>query len=127
MPASSANPVGPDAATRSAHAFRMNTTLTRTPGRLRRRAMRDRGGRSGTRGWNVSQAKWSHRPRSAPPSKDTPQGGMLTKDDIALFAVMSCDVNPAHLDQQYAEASMFHRIIGHGMWGGDLVSAVLGT
>src|SRR5208337_1623280 len=51
----------------------------------------------------------------------------LTKDDIALFAVMSGDVNPAHLDQQYAEASMFHRIIAHGMWGGALVSAVLGT
>ena len=51
----------------------------------------------------------------------------LSKDDIALFAVMSGDVNPAHLDVQYAEASMFHRIIGHGMWGGALVSAVLGT
>ncbi|HVM80502.1 MAG TPA: bifunctional enoyl-CoA hydratase/phosphate acetyltransferase [Stellaceae bacterium] len=51
----------------------------------------------------------------------------LTKDDIALFAVMSGDVNPAHLDEPYAEHSMFHRIIGHGMWGGALVSAVLGT
>lgn len=51
----------------------------------------------------------------------------LSKDDIALFAVMSGDVNPAHLDVQYAEASMFHRIIGHGMWGGALISTVLGT
>jgi phosphotransacetylase/acyl dehydratase len=51
----------------------------------------------------------------------------LSKDDIALFAVMSGDVNPAHLDERYAEASMFHRIIAHGMWGGALVSAVLGT
>lgn len=51
----------------------------------------------------------------------------LTKDDIALFAVISGDVNPAHLDEGYAEASMFRRIIGHGMWGGALVSAVLGT
>ena len=51
----------------------------------------------------------------------------LTADDIALFAVMSGDVNPAHLDQAYAEKSMFHRIIAHGMWGGALVSAVLGT
>ena len=51
----------------------------------------------------------------------------LTADDIALFAVMSGDVNPAHLDQAYAQASMFHRIIAHGMWGGALVSAVLGT
>src|SRR5215469_4422875 len=51
----------------------------------------------------------------------------LTRDDIALFAVMSGDVNPAHVDQRYAEGSMFHRIIAHGMWGGALVSAVLGT
>ena len=51
----------------------------------------------------------------------------LSKDDIALFAVMSGDVNPTHLDEPYAEASMFHRIIGHGMWGGSLISTVLGT
>jgi len=51
----------------------------------------------------------------------------LTKDCVALFAVMSGDVNPAHLDEHYAETSMFHRIIGHGMWGGSLISAVLGT
>jgi phosphotransacetylase/acyl dehydratase len=51
----------------------------------------------------------------------------LSKDDIALFAVMSGDVNPAHLDEPYAEHSMFHRIIGHGMWGGALISTVLGT
>jgi phosphate acetyltransferase len=51
----------------------------------------------------------------------------LSRDDIALFAVMSGDLNPAHLDERYAEASMFHRIIGHGMWGAALISAVLGT
>jgi phosphate acetyltransferase len=51
----------------------------------------------------------------------------LTGDDIALFAVMSGDVNPAHLDLAYAKESMFHRIIAHGMWGGALLSAVLGT
>jgi phosphate acetyltransferase len=52
---------------------------------------------------------------------------ILSKDDIALFAVMSGDVNPAHLDEAYAEKSMFHRIIAHGMWGGSLISTVLGT
>jgi len=51
----------------------------------------------------------------------------LSKDDIALFAIMSGDVNPAHLDPSYAATDMFHRIIGHGMWGGALISAVLGT
>src|SRR5271165_4227666 len=51
----------------------------------------------------------------------------LSKDDIAPFALMSGDINPAHLDEAYADADMFHRIIGHGMWSGALISAVLGT
>jgi phosphotransacetylase/acyl dehydratase len=51
----------------------------------------------------------------------------LTIEDIELFAVMSGDINPAHLDEQYAKASMFQRLIGHGMWGGALISTVLGT
>ncbi|MBL8305710.1 MAG: MaoC family dehydratase N-terminal domain-containing protein [Rubrivivax sp.] len=51
----------------------------------------------------------------------------LTQQDIQLFAVMSGDVNPAHVDPEYAEHSMFHGIIGHGMWGGALISTVLGT
>jgi phosphate acetyltransferase len=51
----------------------------------------------------------------------------LTIEDIELFAVMSGDINPAHLDEQYAKTSMFQRLIGHGMWGGALISTVLGT
>jgi phosphate acetyltransferase len=51
----------------------------------------------------------------------------LSKDDIALFAILSGDVNPVHLDEPYAETSTFHRVMAHGMWGGALISAVLGT
>ncbi len=51
----------------------------------------------------------------------------LSEQDIHLFAVMSGDVNPAHVDHEYARNSMFHEIIGHGMWGGSLISTVLGT
>jgi len=51
----------------------------------------------------------------------------LTLEDIKLFAVMSGDVNPAHLDEEYANNEMFHKVIAHGMWGGALISAVLGT
>ena len=51
----------------------------------------------------------------------------LTKDDISLFAVMSGDVNPAHVDEEYAKSDMFHKIIAHGMWGGALISTLLGT
>jgi phosphotransacetylase/acyl dehydratase len=51
----------------------------------------------------------------------------LTREDIELFAVMSGDINPAHVDEEYARSDMFHTIIAHGMWGASLISAVLGT
>ena len=51
----------------------------------------------------------------------------LEPEDIQLFALVSGDVNPAHLDAQYAATDMFRHVIAHGMWGGGLISAVLGT
>ena len=51
----------------------------------------------------------------------------LRKEDIELFAVLSGDVNPAHVDEDYAKSDAFHKVIAHGMWGGALISAVLGT
>ena len=51
----------------------------------------------------------------------------LTKQDIELFAVMSGDVNPIHVDEAFARDDMFHTIIAHGMWGGTLISTLLGT
>jgi phosphotransacetylase/acyl dehydratase len=51
----------------------------------------------------------------------------LSKEDIELFAIMSGDVNPAHVDEEYARSDMFHKIIAHGMWGGSLISTLLGT
>ena len=51
----------------------------------------------------------------------------LTAADIQLFAVMSGDVNPQHLDPDFAASTRFHGVIAHGMWGAALISAVLGT
>ena len=51
----------------------------------------------------------------------------LRAEDIQLFAIMSGDVNPAHVDPEYARSSMFREVIAHGMWGGALISTVLGT
>jgi phosphate acetyltransferase len=51
----------------------------------------------------------------------------LKPEDIQLFAIMSGDVNPAHVDPEYAKSSMFREVIAHGMWGGALISTVLGT
>lgn len=51
----------------------------------------------------------------------------LSFDDIRIFAAATGDVNPAHLDPDFASHDLFHRIVAHGMWGGALISAVLGT
>lgn len=51
----------------------------------------------------------------------------LTLADIQAFAAVSGDTNPAHLDPTYANETLFHGVIAHGMWGGALISALLGT
>jgi phosphate acetyltransferase len=59
------------------------------------------------------------------------QGASLTRtvgrDDIALFAAVSGDVNPAHMDPAFAATDRFGHVVVHGMWTAALVSAVLGT
>ncbi len=52
---------------------------------------------------------------------------ILTEKDIELFAIMSGDINPAHLDKEYVKTDIFQKIVAHGMWGGALISTVLGT
>jgi len=51
----------------------------------------------------------------------------LTRRDIELFAIVSGDVNPAHLDDDYSFKSRFHSVIAHGMLSAAMFSAVLGT
>ena len=51
----------------------------------------------------------------------------LRPEDIQLFAIMSGDVNPTHVDPEYARSSAFREVVAHGMWGGTLISSVLGT
>lgn len=51
----------------------------------------------------------------------------ITEDDILLFAVVSGDKNPLHLDEEYAERSLFGKRIAHGFLIGSLISAVLGN
>lgn len=53
----------------------------------------------------------------------------LTKDDIVLFGVMSGDANPTHYETEgegEGEGRQ-HRVVGHGMWGASLISALLGN
>ena len=51
----------------------------------------------------------------------------LRPDDIHLFAAMSGDVNPTHVDTEFARSSQFREVVGHSMWGSTLISTVLGT
>ena len=48
-------------------------------------------------------------------------------DDIQLFAAMSGDVNPAHVDAAFAAHDMFGHVVVQGMWTAGLISALLGT
>jgi len=51
----------------------------------------------------------------------------ITEDDILLFALVSGDHNPIHLDAEYAEKTLFGKRIAHGFLIGSLISAVLGN
>ena len=50
----------------------------------------------------------------------------VTDHDIALFAEVSTDRNPVHLDDAYARDTIFGGRIAHGMLTAGLISAVIG-
>ncbi|MEW9612434.1 bifunctional enoyl-CoA hydratase/phosphate acetyltransferase [Shinella sp. S4-D37] len=52
---------------------------------------------------------------------------LVGHDDIDLFAAVSGDQNPAHLDAAFAKTGLFGHVVAHGMWTAALISAVLGT
>jgi len=49
----------------------------------------------------------------------------VTEADIILFAGITGDFNPAHIDDEYAKASMFKERIAHGMLSAGFISATL--
>jgi len=51
----------------------------------------------------------------------------VTDADVVLFAGISGDVNPVHLDQEFAKNTMFRGRIAHGLLTASLISTVLGT
>lgn len=48
-------------------------------------------------------------------------------EEVRRFAQLSLDVNPIHLDEQYAKQSIFGKRIVHGFLVGSLISAVIGN
>lgn len=51
----------------------------------------------------------------------------VTETDIALFAGVTGDFNPVHIDAVEAGKSRFGERIAHGMLSAGFISAVLGT
>ncbi len=51
---------------------------------------------------------------------------VVTDEDIEMFAAVSTDHNPVHLDDDYAQDTIFGGRIAHGMLTAGLISAVIG-
>jgi len=51
----------------------------------------------------------------------------LVEKDLILFAAVSGDVNPVHLDADYAANTPLKQRVAHGMWSASLISATLAT
>ena len=51
---------------------------------------------------------------------------VVTDEDIRMFAEVSTDHNPVHMDDDYAQDTIFEGRIAHGMLTAGLISAVIG-
>ena len=51
----------------------------------------------------------------------------LTRDDIVLFGKVSGDLNPTHVDAEFARGSAAGEITGHSLWNSGLISSLLGN
>ncbi len=51
----------------------------------------------------------------------------LRPEDIRAFATMAGEVNPAHVDPEYARSAQFRDLAAHGMWGSAMIANLLGT
>jgi 3-hydroxybutyryl-CoA dehydratase len=49
----------------------------------------------------------------------------VSEADVSLFAEVTGDINPVHLDEEYANGTLFQGRICHGMLSAGLVSAAL--
>lgn len=51
---------------------------------------------------------------------------MFGEEDVNVFAQISTDVNPIHIDKEYASTTRFKRPVVHGIFTASLLSAVVG-
>jgi 3-hydroxybutyryl-CoA dehydratase len=51
----------------------------------------------------------------------------ITETDVILFAGLTGDFNPVHINDEFAKNSKFERRVAHGILCAGLISAVIGT
>jgi 3-hydroxybutyryl-CoA dehydratase len=51
----------------------------------------------------------------------------VSESDVYLYAGITCDFNPAHINEPEAAKGRFGRRVAHGMLSAGFISAVLGT
>ena len=51
----------------------------------------------------------------------------ISESDVYLFAGVTGDMNPAHINAEYSKDSVFNQRVVHGMLSASLISTVLGT
>ena len=51
----------------------------------------------------------------------------ISENDIYLFAGITGDFNPAHVNEEYAKKTFFKTRIAHGILTAGLISAIIGT
>ena len=51
----------------------------------------------------------------------------ITETEVILFAGVSTDINPVHLDEEAAKKGIFGKRVAHGILVSGLISAVLGN
>jgi 3-hydroxybutyryl-CoA dehydratase len=51
----------------------------------------------------------------------------VSESDVYLFAGLTGDLNPAHVNEDYAKGTFFKTRIAHGMLSASFISTVIGT
>ena len=51
----------------------------------------------------------------------------VSESDVYLYAGITGDLNPAHIDEAYAKGTFFKKRIAHGMLAAGFISTVMGT
>lgn len=52
---------------------------------------------------------------------------VLTQEDVQVFAALTGDFNPMHVDKEFAKRTLFQKPVVHGMLSASFISTIIGT